>query len=110
MKIINNPQKKDWSQILERPTKKVDDIETTVIQIFNDVQKNGEIEIKWLDEDKIQELFEQKKIKIKHETIGVMKDKYLLTASSKELQKFITKYMASSDSEKWKTSTNKLTS
>ena len=42
MKIINNPQKKDWSQILERPTKKVDDIEATVIQIFDDVQKNGD--------------------------------------------------------------------
>jgi hypothetical protein len=70
-----------------------------------DLRKNGEIEIRWLDEDKIENLFEQKKIKIKHEIIGMLNDKYLLTASSEELQKFVKKYMASDDSEKWKTST-----
>lgn len=42
MKTINNPQKKDWKKILERPTKTVDDIETTVNQIFDDVQRNGD--------------------------------------------------------------------
>ena len=42
MKIINNPAKKDWKTILERPTKTVDDIETTVNQIFDDVQRNGD--------------------------------------------------------------------
>jgi hypothetical protein len=70
-----------------------------------DVLKNGKIEIRWLDEDKIEALFKDKKIKIKHETFGVLNDKYLLTANSKELQKFIKKYMASNDTEKWKTST-----
>tara|TARA_R110002126_G_scaffold290545_1_gene447795 strand:- start:8823 stop:10106 length:1284 start_codon:yes stop_codon:yes gene_type:complete len=42
MKIINNPSKETWSQVLERPTKTVDDIEATVLQIFDDVQKNGD--------------------------------------------------------------------
>ncbi|WP_445748191.1 hypothetical protein [Polaribacter sp.] len=70
-----------------------------------DVQKNGNIEIRWLDENKIEALFKEKKIKIKHETFGLLNEKYLLTASSNELQKFIEKYMASSDSEKWETST-----
>ena len=70
-----------------------------------DVKKNGTIEIKWLDEDKIKTLFEEKKIKIKHEITGMLNEKYLLTASSKELQKFVKKYMASNDSEKWNTST-----
>lgn len=42
MKVINNPSKETWSQILERPTKTVDDIENTVNQIFDDVQKNGD--------------------------------------------------------------------
>ena len=42
MKNINNPQKKDWNQILQRPTKTVDDIEAKVYQIFDDVQKNGD--------------------------------------------------------------------
>jgi hypothetical protein len=70
-----------------------------------DVQKNGEIEIRWLDEDKVEALFKEKKIKIKHEKIGLHNEKYLLTAKPKELQKFIKKYMTSTDSEKWKTST-----
>tara|TARA_R110001606_G_scaffold8303_5_gene36441 strand:+ start:7512 stop:8795 length:1284 start_codon:yes stop_codon:yes gene_type:complete len=42
MKTIINPPKKDWKTILERPTKTVDDIEKTVNQIFDDVQKNGD--------------------------------------------------------------------
>lgn len=42
MKIINNPSKETWSQILERPTKTVDDIEAIVNEVFADVQKNGD--------------------------------------------------------------------
>ncbi len=42
MKRIINPLPQDWKQILQRPTKTVDDIENTVIEIFNDVQKNGD--------------------------------------------------------------------
>ncbi|WP_272151091.1 hypothetical protein [Tenacibaculum aiptasiae] len=70
-----------------------------------DVKKNGEIEIRWLDEEKVGQLFKDKKIKIKHETVGLAKDKYLLTASSNELQKFIKKYMSSDNAKKWETST-----
>lgn len=70
-----------------------------------DVQKNGEIEIRWLDEGKIADLFTEHKIKIKHETFGFLNDKYLLTAKPRELQKFIEKYMVSNDSDKWETST-----
>jgi histidinol dehydrogenase len=42
MKTILNPAKKDWSSILQRPTKTVDDIEAIVNQVFGDVQKNGD--------------------------------------------------------------------
>ena len=42
MKTILNPIKKEWSKILERPTKTVDDIESTVNQVFGDIQKNGD--------------------------------------------------------------------
>jgi len=70
-----------------------------------DLKDNGQIEIRWLDEDKIEALFKERKIKIKHETFGLLDSKYLLTASSKELQKFIAKYMASKNTEKWETST-----
>ncbi|QNM86339.1 histidinol dehydrogenase [Polaribacter pectinis] len=45
MKIINNPSKKDWTSILQRPTKTVDDIETTVNQVFDDVKRNGDLAI-----------------------------------------------------------------
>lgn len=70
-----------------------------------DIKKNGDIEIRWLDEDKVEKLFKQKKIKIKHKKVGLLEKKYLLTASSKELEKFIEKYMNSNDDDKWKTST-----
>lgn len=42
MKIINNPNKNDWSEILKRPTQTVKDIEATVNQIFDDINKNGD--------------------------------------------------------------------
>ncbi|WP_397444986.1 hypothetical protein [Polaribacter sp. R77954] len=69
------------------------------------VQKNGKIDVRWLDEDKIETLFKEKKIKIKHKKIGTLKNKYLLTATSKDLEKFIEKYMNSKDEDKWDTST-----
>ncbi|WP_044397759.1 histidinol dehydrogenase [Lacinutrix sp. Hel_I_90] len=45
MNIINNPKKKDWTNILKRPTQSVDDIETTVNQIFDDVKRNGDVAV-----------------------------------------------------------------
>ncbi|AUC84204.1 histidinol dehydrogenase [Polaribacter sp. ALD11] len=45
MKIINNPSKKDWNKILERPTKTVDDIEDIVNEVFSDIQKNGDVAV-----------------------------------------------------------------
>ena len=45
MNTILNPQQKDWSKILERPTKTVDDIEGTVNEVFTDIQKNGDIAV-----------------------------------------------------------------
>ena len=45
MKTIINPSKSVWTQILQRPTKTVDEIESKVIQIFEDVQKNGDVAV-----------------------------------------------------------------
>ncbi|WP_439130999.1 histidinol dehydrogenase [Polaribacter sp.] len=42
MKVISNPSKKDWSQILERPTKTVDDIEAIVNDVFTEVKQHGD--------------------------------------------------------------------
>jgi hypothetical protein len=47
----------------------------------------------WYGEDWLQELFEENRIRIKHETVeGFEYDRQLLTASTDELQKFIKKY------------------
>tara|TARA_R110000868_G_scaffold7380_8_gene40250 strand:- start:728 stop:2032 length:1305 start_codon:yes stop_codon:yes gene_type:complete len=42
MNKIYNPKKEDWNAILKRPTKTVADIESTVNQVFEEVQKNGD--------------------------------------------------------------------
>ncbi|MEQ3664563.1 MULTISPECIES: histidinol dehydrogenase [unclassified Olleya] len=42
MKTISNPNQSSWSDILQRPTQTVNDIEATVTQIFEDVQRNGD--------------------------------------------------------------------
>lgn len=42
MKTIQYPKRENWSAILARPTQTVKDIETTVNQIFEDVQRNGD--------------------------------------------------------------------
>jgi hypothetical protein len=47
----------------------------------------------WYGEEWLQELFEENRIRIKHETVeGFEYDRQLLTASTDELQKFIKKY------------------
>jgi len=46
MKIINNPNRGSWSEILKRPTQTVGDIEGTVTEIFNEVSKTGDVAIK----------------------------------------------------------------
>ncbi|MDH7913929.1 histidinol dehydrogenase [Winogradskyella sp. SYSU M77433] len=46
MKTIKYPNKNTWSELLKRPTQTVKDIESTVNQIFEDVQRNGDTAIK----------------------------------------------------------------
>ena len=71
-----------------------------------DILENGEISMRWLDESKIENLFKENKIKLKHEKTGFTGDDILLTATSKELQKFIKKFMSSKDEDKWTTDTD----
>lgn len=42
MIVIENPKNDNWSDILERPTQTVDDIENTVDLVFDDVKRNGD--------------------------------------------------------------------
>jgi histidinol dehydrogenase len=46
MRNIIYPKKETWSEILKRPTQTVKEIETTVNQVFEDVQNNGDTAIK----------------------------------------------------------------
>lgn len=71
-----------------------------------DMINNDNVDIKWLDENRIKDLFKNSKIRIKHETIGIQED-FLLTADSKELYEFLEKYLASSVENKWKSTSDK---
>lgn len=57
---------------------------------------DGNFAFFWYDEEWLNELFEQNRVKISHETIQQEKSKamtaYVLTASTGELQKFLIKY------------------
>ncbi|MBT8244760.1 MAG: histidinol dehydrogenase [Winogradskyella sp.] len=46
MKTFINPKRNEWKSILKRPTKTVDDIEATVLDVFKDVKRNGDNAIK----------------------------------------------------------------
>ena len=69
--------------------------------------ENGAVSLKWFDEDRIKDLFKQKRrLKSSMKITGFfLEEEILLTAKPKELQKFITKYMASEGEDKWKTDT-----
>ncbi len=70
-----------------------------------DILNDDSISIKWFDEKRLKKLFKEKKIKIKHKKVGIMKDNVLLTATSEELEQFLKKYMVSSSTKKWETET-----
>ncbi|SEA32770.1 histidinol dehydrogenase [Bizionia paragorgiae] len=42
MNYIENPSKNLWTEILKRPTQSVNTIEQTVIQLFDDIKRNGD--------------------------------------------------------------------
>ncbi len=42
MKKIYNPDKREWAELLKRPTQTFDDIEEIVKEVFRDVELNGE--------------------------------------------------------------------
>jgi len=58
MKTIISPNKADWLELLKRPTQTVENIENTVTEIFNDVQRQGDKAI-----SKYTELFDGTQLK-----------------------------------------------
>ena len=76
------PKKETWFEILKRPTQTVKEIETTVNQVFEDVQKNGDTAIK-----KYTKKFDKvavKSLKVTQEEISIA-----VEAVSSELKKAI---------------------
>jgi hypothetical protein len=72
-------------------------------------QKDGVIELQWLDEKPIEELLKNEQLKLKHERVGV-DETLVLTASSQELYQFLVKFVKSNLENKWNDSeTYKLT-
>lgn len=59
------------------------------------------VSLSWLSEERIKDLFNSQKLRLKHETTGFDQD-LLLTASSEELYAFLNKYMLSDIEDKWK--------
>ncbi|MGY0426019.1 MAG: histidinol dehydrogenase [Polaribacter sp.] len=82
MKFINNPPKKDWNKILQRPTKTVADIENTVNQIFEDVQRNGDVAI-----DKYTSIFDS--ISLENNLVSKKEIKEAIELVSAELKEAI---------------------
>lgn len=61
-----------------------------------EISKN-KLQINWFDQNWLEKLIKENKIRIRHEYNG---DYILLTASPKDLQKFVTKYVDSEDAFK----------
>ncbi|QIE58466.1 histidinol dehydrogenase [Rasiella rasia] len=45
MKKYINPKKSAWPQLLQRPTRALNDLETTISEIFSEVQRKGDIAV-----------------------------------------------------------------
>lgn len=65
--------------------------------------ENNVIQLQWLDEKPISELFNKGQLKLKHETVGV-DETLVLTATSEELYQFLQKFVKSDIEDKWKDS------
>jgi hypothetical protein len=72
-------------------------------------QKDGTLELQWLDEKPIESLLKNEQLKLKHERVGV-DETLVLTATSQELYQFLVKFVKSDLENKWNDSeTYKLT-
>jgi hypothetical protein len=68
-----------------------------------DINSNKEVVFSWLSEQRIQDILNESRMRIKHESIGP-EETLLLTASSEELYAFLKKYLKANIEDKWKTS------
>lgn len=71
-----------------------------------DMKSDDELSFSWLSEERITDLFDQSKLRLKHENIGP-EETLLLTATSKELFAFLTKYTETDLFKKYEEKDNK---
>ena len=68
-----------------------------------DINSTQQVSFSWLTEERIKDLFNTSKLRLKHELVGP-EEALLLTASSQELSAFLKKYVSASIEDKWKSS------
>jgi len=68
-----------------------------------DKTDNQRLNITWLDEGRLTNLFNNNQLKLKHERVG-LDESFVLTATSEELYKFLQKYMNADIENKWQSS------
>ena len=68
-----------------------------------DKVEDGKLNITWLDEGRLTDLFDNNQLKLKYETVG-LEESFVLTATSEELYKFLQKYMKADIENKWQSS------
>ena len=68
-----------------------------------DTLESNTLNITWLDESRLSDLFKKDKLKLKHEKVGI-DESFILTATSKELYAFLKKYMKADIENKWESS------
>ena len=61
------------------------------------------MKLSFLDQSNLSDLYQQGKVKLKREIVGVEEDP-ILTASSEELFKFLEKYLTSDFKDQWSSS------
>ena len=65
-----------------------------------DFNEDGSIKLSWISESVVKRLFNNQKLRLKHESVGFDED-LVLTASSEELYAFLQKFMKSDIKDKW---------
>lgn len=90
MKIVNNPPKESWKDVLQRPTQTIEDIEATVSEIFSEIGQKGDVAVakytSFFDGISLKEMrvSEDEMLKSISEVSNELKDSILLAKSNIE--------------------------
>lgn len=82
MKIYQKPNQKEWSELLKRPTESVADLQSTVTDIFKEIQQKGDIAV-----EKYTSFFDG--ITIQEKVVSEVEIQEAFTLISEELKKAI---------------------